>query len=177
MRTKTKDVETRHRLSSELILICFQIFQIVTEGVAADKVLFFHEFKLTFVVSRTLAKTNLLKNLQGRILMYFYFQLEKQQKKLEAKGIMVEISQLRQEWEAARNGGKGGNNEPILEHEIDVVGDDSDNEDQDDLDDQSDLSPQSQKPLNAFSIDNLLASRYQLDSKTFNSVVKEEIQQ
>ena len=44
---------------------------------------------------------------------------------------MVEISQLRQEWEAARNGGKGGNNEPILEHEIDVVGDDSDNEDQD----------------------------------------------
>merc|ERR1711936_829687 len=104
-------------------------------------------------------------------------QLEKQQKKLEAKGIMVEISQLRQEWEAARNGGKGGNNEPILEHEIDVVGDDSDTEDQDDLEDQSNLSPQSQKPLNAFSIDNLLASRYQLDSKTFNSVVKEEIQQ
>ena len=38
-------------------------------------------------------------------------QLEKQQKKLEAKGIMVDISQLRMEWEAARNGGKGGNNE------------------------------------------------------------------
>ena len=65
MRTKTKDVETRHRLSSELILICFQIFQIVTKGVA-DKVLFFHEFKLTFVVSKILAKTNLLKNLQDR---------------------------------------------------------------------------------------------------------------
>ena len=92
---------------------------------------------------------------------------------------MVEISQLRQEWEAARNGGKGGNNEPILEHEIDVVGDDSDTEDQDDLEDQSNLSPQSQKPLNAFSIDNLLASRYQLDSKTFSSSagVKEELQQ
>jgi len=106
-------------------------------------------------------------------------QLEKQQKKLEAKGIMVEISQLRQEWEAARNGGKGGNNEPILEHEIDVVGDDSDNEDQEDLEEQADLSTHSQKPLiNAFSIDNLLASRYQLDTKTFSSgVVKEEIQQ
>ena len=51
-------------------------------------------------------------------------QLEKQQKKLEMKGIMVEISQLRLEWEAARNGGKGGNNEPIADHEIDVVGDD-----------------------------------------------------
>ena len=47
---------------------------------------------------------------------------------------MVDISQLRMEWEAARNGGKGGNNEPIHEHEIDVVGDDdSDTEDQDDL--------------------------------------------
>ena len=42
----------------QLILICFQIFKIVTEGVA-DKVLFFHEFKLTFVVSKILAKTNL----------------------------------------------------------------------------------------------------------------------
>ena len=49
----------------QLILICFQIFKIVTEGVA-DKVLFFHEFKLTFVVSKILAKTNLLKNLQDR---------------------------------------------------------------------------------------------------------------
>ena len=37
---------------------------------------------------------------------------------------MVEIGQLRLEWEAARNGGKGGNNEPIADHEIDVVGDD-----------------------------------------------------
>ena len=52
------------------------------------------------------------------------FQLEKQQKKLESKGIVVEIGQLRLEWEAARNGGKGGNNEPIADHEIDVVGDD-----------------------------------------------------
>merc|ERR1712088_253151 len=51
-------------------------------------------------------------------------QLEKQQKKLESKGVMVEIGQLRLEWEAARNGGKGGNNEPIADHEIDVVGDD-----------------------------------------------------
>ena len=49
----------------QLILICFQIFEIVTKGVA-DKVLFFHEFKLTFVVSKILAKTNLLKNLQDR---------------------------------------------------------------------------------------------------------------
>ena len=49
----------------QLILICFQIFEIVTEGVA-DKVLFFHEFKLTFVVSKILAKTNLLKNLQDK---------------------------------------------------------------------------------------------------------------
>lgn len=55
--------------------------------------------------------------------------MEKQQKKLEAKGIHVELSQLRTEWEAARNGGKGGNNMPIEDHEIDVVGDDSDNED------------------------------------------------
>ena len=60
----------------------------------------------------------------------FLFQLEKQQKKLEAKGIHVELAQLRTEWEAARNGGKGGNNLPIEEHEIDVVGDDSDNEDE-----------------------------------------------
>jgi len=111
-------------------------------------------------------------------------QLEKQQKKLEAKGIMVDISQLRLEWEAARNGGKGGNNEPIHEHEIDVVGDDdSDTEDQDDLEgskfeleDRADLSPQSQKPINAFSIDNLLASRYHFDTKNFNHV-KEEIPQ
>jgi len=111
-------------------------------------------------------------------------QLEKQQKKLEAKGIMVDISQLRMEWEAARNGGKGGNNEPIHEHEIDVVGDDdSDTEDQDDLegskfelDHRGDLSPQSQKPINAFSIDNLLASRYHFDTKNFNQV-KEEIPQ
>ena len=56
-------------------------------------------------------------------------QLEKQQKKLEAKGILVELGQLRTEWEAARNGGRGGNNLPIEEHEIDVVGDDSDAED------------------------------------------------
>ncbi len=57
--------------------------------------------------------------------------MEKQQKKLEAKGIHVELTQLRTEWEAARNGGKGGNNLPIEDHEIDVVGDDSDNEDDD----------------------------------------------
>ena len=110
-------------------------------------------------------------------------QLEKQQKKLEAKGIIVDISQLREEWEAARNGGKGGNNEPIHEHEIDVVGDDSDTEDAEehdggkfDLEDRGDLSPQSQKPINAFSIDNLLASRYNIDTKNFNPV-KEEIHQ
>ena len=86
------------------------------------------------------------------------------------------MSQLRQEWEAARNGGKGGNNEPILEHEIDVVGDDSDNEDGEDIEDQEQINvqSQSQKPINAFSIDNLLASRYQLDSKSFNQIVKDE---
>lgn len=43
----------------------------------------------------------------------------------------MELSQLRQEWEAARNGGLGGNNAPIQDHEIDVVGDDeSDDEDE-----------------------------------------------
>ena len=57
------------------------------------------------------------------------FQLEKQQKKLEAKGINVELSQLRLEWEAARNGGRGGNNAPIQDHEIDVVGDDESDDD------------------------------------------------
>ena len=103
---------------------------------------------------------------------------------------MVEISQLRQEWEAARNGGKGGNNEPILEHEIDVVGDDSDNDDdleQEEARDQ--LSPSraspdslqtSQKPVNAFSIDNLLASRhFKLESKAEleEPAIKEETQQ
>ena len=78
--------------------------------------------------------------------------------------------------EAARNGGKGGNNEPILEHEIDVVGDDSDNEDGEDIEDQEQINvqSQSQKPINAFSIDNLLASRYQLNSKSFNQIVKDE---
>ena len=93
---------------------------------------------------------------------------------------MVEIQQLREEWEAARNGGKGGNNQPIHEHEIDVVGDDSDEEEE--SSDRSELSPsQSQKPLNAaFSIDSLLASRYQLDQKNFSpapvtdSPIKEE---
>ena len=103
---------------------------------------------------------------------------------------MVEISQLRQEWEAARNGGKGGNNEPILEHEIDVVGDDSDNDDDLDQEDARDqLSPSrqspdslqsSQKPVNAFSIDNLLASRrFKLESKSEleEPAIKEEIQQ
>ena len=128
---------------------------------------------------------------------------------------MVEIGQLRLEWEAARNGGKGGNNEPIADHEIDVVGDDdSDSEETsadgsklDLLSERSSPTPatttllersspllQSFTPLfevssadgqgekereeqlvrsgsqgrmvNAFSIDNLLASRYRsLDSK------------
>ena len=119
---------------------------------------------------------------QRSLKIFILFQLEKQQKKLEAKGIIVEIQQLRQEWEAARNGGKGGNNEPIHEHEIDVVGDDSDNEEEEPSE-RPELSPsQSQKPLNAaFSIDSLLASRYHLDQKnltpapTFSdSPIKEE---
>ena len=115
-------------------------------------------------------------------------QLEKQQKKLEMKGIMVEISQLRLEWEAARNGGKGGNNEPIADHEIDVVGDDDSDSEEASADgnkleermspllssptlffghqDEEVSQPAQQltshllKPINAFSIDNLLASRY-----------------
>lgn len=119
--------------------------------------------------------------IQQSLKIFILFQLEKQQKKLEAKGIIVEIQQLRQEWEAARNGGKGGNNEPIHEHEIDVVGDDSDNEEEESSE-HSELSPsQSQKPLNAaFSIDSLLASRFQLDQKNFtpapvnDSPIKEE---
>ena len=49
----------------QLILICFQIFEIVTEGVA-DKVLFFHEFKLTFVVSKILAKNKSFKEFTGQ---------------------------------------------------------------------------------------------------------------
>lgn len=91
-------------------------------------------------------------------------QLEKQQKKLEAKGIIVELSQLRTEWEAARNGGRGGNNQPIEEHEIDVVGDDSDAEDDTELPPLP--SPTSNavfKLRNNFSIDNLLAVRCQTD--------------
>jgi len=104
-------------------------------------------------------------------------QLEKQQKKLESKGIHVDLTQLRRDWEAARNGGRGGNNEPIEEHEIDVVGDDdSDHEDnemsmQEDniksemktelLDHQDHVQSlnHSIKTFNAFSIDNLLSSR------------------
>ena len=126
---------------------------------------------------------------------------------------MVEISQLRLEWEAARNGGKGGNNEPIADHEIDVVGDDdSDSEETSADGSKLDLLSERSSPtsatttllersspilqsftplfevssgvgqqgggeemtkggsqgrmVNAFSIDNLLASRYRsLDSK------------
>ena len=130
---------------------------------------------------------------------------------------MVEIGQLRLEWEAARNGGKGGNNEPIADHEIDVVGDDdSDSEETSADGSKLDLlserssptstattileqsSPLAYNPVfevrsgeeqqvemvakggsqarmvNAFSIDNLLASRYRsLDSK-MNIKVEEE---
>ena len=151
--------------------------------------------------------------------------MEKQQKKLESKGIMVEIGQLRLEWEAARNGGKGGNNEPIADHEIDVVGDDdSDVEETEggklDLISSERSSPTSSsattgallersspllhpfnplfevsqgeggdqeeeemtkvqvlpRTINAFSIDNLLASRYRsLDSKINIKVEEEQI--
>ena len=131
--------------------------------------------------------------------------------------MMVEIGQLRLEWEAARNGGKGGNNEPIADHEIDVVGDDdSDSEETSADGSKLDLlserssptstattileqsSPLAYNPVfevrsgeeqqvemvakggsqarmvNAFSIDNLLASRYRsLDSK-MNIKVEEE---
>ena len=133
---------------------------------------------------------------------------------------MVEISQLRLEWEAARNGGKGGNNEPIADHEIDVVGDDDSDSEEASADgskldllserssptstattilEQSSPLLQAYNPLfevrsgdeqqvetmvakggsqarmvNAFSIDNLLASRYRsLDSK-MNIKVEEE---
>ena len=133
---------------------------------------------------------------------------------------MVEISQLRLEWEAARNGGKGGNNEPIADHEIDVVGDDDSDSEETSADgskldllserssptstattilEQSSPLLQAYNPLfevrsgdeqqvetmvakggsqgrmvNAFSIDNLLASRYRsLDSK-MNIKVEEE---
>lgn len=133
---------------------------------------------------------------------------------------MVEIGQLRLEWEAARNGGKGGNNEPIADHEIDVVGDDDSDSEETSADgskldllserssptstattilEQSSPLLQAYNPLfevrsgdeqqvetmvakggsqgrmvNAFSIDNLLASRYRsLDSK-MNIKVEEE---
>ena len=133
---------------------------------------------------------------------------------------MVEIGQLRLEWEAARNGGKGGNNEPIADHEIDVVGDDDSDSEEASADgskldllserssptstattilEQSSPLLQAYNPLfevrsgdeqqvetmvakggsqgrmvNAFSIDNLLASRYRsLDSK-MNIKVEEE---
>ena len=134
--------------------------------------------------------------------------------------MMVEIGQLRLEWEAARNGGKGGNNEPIADHEIDVVGDDDSDSEEASADgskldllserssptstattilEQSSPLLQAYNPLfevrsgdeqqvetmvakggsqgrmvNAFSIDNLLASRYRsLDSK-MNIKVEEE---
>ena len=134
--------------------------------------------------------------------------------------MMVEIGQLRLEWEAARNGGKGGNNEPIADHEIDVVGDDDSDSEETSADgskldllserssptstattilEQSSPLLQAYNPLfevrsgdeqqvetmvakggsqarmvNAFSIDNLLASRYRsLDSK-MNIKVEEE---
>ena len=108
----------------------------------------------------------------------------------------MEISQLRLEWEAARNGGKGGNNEPIADHEIDVVGDDDSDSEEASADgakteermspllsspnlffghqDEEVSHPGQEittshllKPINAFSIDNLLASRYRslADSK------------
>ena len=133
---------------------------------------------------------------------------------------MVEIGQLRLEWEAARNGGKGGNNEPIADHEIDVVGDDDSDSEETSADgskldllserssptstattilEQSSPLLQAYNPVfevrsgdeqqvetmvakggsqgrmvNAFSIDNLLASRYRsLDSK-MNIKVEEE---
>jgi hypothetical protein len=116
-------------------------------------------------------------------------QLEKQQKKLESKGIMVDVSQLRVEWEAARNGGRGGNNEPIEEHEIDVVGDDEEEEDDEEAETEDELVKTAAakessednntaalissanaaaaatahvlKLRNNFSIDNLLAVRFQ----------------
>jgi hypothetical protein len=109
--------------------------------------------------------------------------------------MMVELDELGMAWEAARNGGKGGNNEPIGDHEIDVVGDDDSDseeasgdgskveersspllssaplmlghqdEEQQQAQDLSETNSQT-KPINAFSIDNLLASRYRsLDSK------------
>ena len=128
---------------------------------------------------------------------------------------MVEIGQLRLEWEAARNGGKGGNNEPIADHEIDVVGDDdsdseetsadgskldllserssptsatttllersspllqsftplfevssADGQGEEEREEQLVKSGSQGRMVNAFSIDNLLASRYRsLDSK------------
>ena len=128
---------------------------------------------------------------------------------------MVEIGQLRLEWEAARNGGKGGNNEPIADHEIDVVGDDdsdseetsadgskldllserssptsatttllersspllqsftplfevssADGQGEEEREEQLVRSGSQGRMINAFSIDNLLASRYRsLDSK------------
>ena len=134
--------------------------------------------------------------------------------------MMVEIGQLRLEWEAARNGGKGGNNEPIADHEIDVVGDDDSDSEETSADgskldllserssptstattilEQSSPLLQAYNPLfevrsgdeqqvetmvakggsqgrmvNAFCIDNLLASRYRsLDSK-MNIKVEEE---
>jgi len=100
-------------------------------------------------------------------------QLEKQQKKLMLRGISVDISQLRTDWEASRNGGMGGNNKPIQEHEIDVVGEeDSDREDSESIIHQDSIKKEMQislldqpfhhhsaKTFNTFSIDSLLSMK------------------
>ena len=107
-------------------------------------------------------------------------QLEKQQKKLAQKGIHVDLDTLKREYLTQR----GILPRDTADQEIDVVGDDSDNEDQGNASDflmqndsikseglvmmksekvgddgREDDLPQSLKRFNAFSIDNLLSSR------------------
>ena len=92
-------------------------------------------------------------------------QLEKQQKKLQAKGIHVDVETLRKDYEAQRAGGKSTfNMEAALaaaQEEIDVVGgvdesfDDTDNEQTQLKQNLADIK----KKISPFSIESLLAKR------------------
>ncbi len=92
-------------------------------------------------------------------------QLEKQQAKLAAKGIHMDLASLRKQWELRQSREDGDDTESL----IDVVGD-SDDEDDEDLNDNQDVQaeqiPQpapiyknTSSKKSSFSIDSLLYSR------------------
>ena len=97
-------------------------------------------------------------------------QLEKQQKKLQAKGIHVDVDTLRKDYEAQRNGGKSTwNMEAALaaaaaQEEIDVVGGVDLDESMEEMEaDQTTRLKQMEadikKKISPFSIESLLAKR------------------